>query len=60
MRAQTSVWITIAYDDIDAAEHCFQGKRYLWSMFMCQQAVEKAIKAVYFEKTGQSSPKKMI
>ncbi|WP_245779703.1 HEPN domain-containing protein [Desulfoscipio geothermicus] len=25
---------------------------------MCQQAVEKAIKALYFEKTGDTPPKK--
>ncbi|MBP7331392.1 MAG: HEPN domain protein [Firmicutes bacterium ADurb.Bin373] len=58
MRAQSSVWIDIADDDLDAAEHCLQGKRFLWAMFMCQQAVEKAIKAVYFEKTGETPPKK--
>lgn len=58
MRTQASVWIDIAYDDLDAAEHCFQGDRFLWAMFMCQQAVEKAIKAVYFEKTGLTPPKK--
>ncbi|WP_027364685.1 HEPN domain-containing protein [Desulfotruncus alcoholivorax] len=58
MRAQTSVWIGIAEDDLEAAEHCYEGKRYLWAMFMCQQAVEKALKAVYFEKTGLTPPKK--
>lgn len=58
MRAQSSVWIGIAEDDLDAAEHCLRGKQYLWAMFMCQQAVEKAIKAVYFEKNGETPPKK--
>lgn len=29
MRAQSSVWIGIADDDLEAAEHCFEGKRYL-------------------------------
>ena len=58
MRAQTSVWIDITDDDLDAAGHCLRGDRYLWAMFMCQQAVEKAIKAVYFENTGLTPPKK--
>jgi len=58
MRTQASVWINIAYDDIEAADHCFQGDRFLWAMFMCQQAIEKAIKAVYFENTGLTPPKK--
>jgi len=58
IRAQSSVWIDIADDDLEAAQHCYQGKRFLWAMFMCQQAVEKAIKAVYFEKTDVTPPKK--
>lgn len=58
MRAQSSVWMDIADDDLEAAEHCFIGKRFLWSMFMCQQAVEKAIKAVHYENTGMTPPKK--
>lgn len=57
MRAQSSVWIGIADDDLEAAEHCLDGKQYLWTMFMCQQAVEKAIKAVYFENAGLTPPK---
>lgn len=58
MRAQSAVWLDIAGDDLEAAEHCLSGKQYLWSLFMCQQAVEKAIKAIYFEKTGKIPPKK--
>ena len=58
MRAQSSVWMDIADDDLEAAEHCYIGKRFLWSMFMCQQALEKAIKAMYFERTGTTPPKK--
>ena len=58
MRAQSAVWLDIAEDDIETAEYCYQGKRYLWSLFMCQQAVEKAIKAVFLEKTEKTPPKK--
>lgn len=58
MRAQSAVWLDIAEDDLEAAEHCFWGKQYLWSLFMCQQALEKAIKAVCFDKNGKTPPKK--
>lgn len=58
MKAQSSAWLEIAADDLDAAEHCFNGQNYLWALFMCQQAVEKSIKALYFEKTGSTPPKK--
>ena len=58
MRTQSSVWISIADDDLEAAEHFYQGQQYLWAMFMCQQALEKSIKALYFEMTGETPPKK--
>ncbi|MGQ9558753.1 MAG: HEPN domain-containing protein [Desulfurispora sp.] len=58
MRERTYVWLKIASDDLDAAEHCWQGEKLLWAMFMCQQTVEKALKAVIFEKTGQTPPRK--
>jgi len=58
MRPQASVWLEIAEDDLSTAEHCFKGNRYLWAMFMCQQAAEKAIKAVYVEQTGETPPRK--
>ncbi|KAF1086284.1 HEPN domain protein [Sporotomaculum syntrophicum] len=58
MKAQSSVWLEIATDDLDAVEHCFSGKNYLWALFMCQQSVEKCIKALYFEKIGETPPRK--
>jgi len=58
LKSQSAVWLEIAADDLDAAKHCFNGQNYLWALFMCQQAVEKAIKALYFEKNGSTPPKK--
>ncbi len=52
------MWLDIAEDDLETAEYCYHGKRYLWSLFMCQQSIEKAIKAVFFEKTGKVPPRK--
>jgi len=46
-------WLNFAEEDISTAEHCFQGKKYLWSMVMCQQAIEKVLKAIYVKQTGQ-------
>lgn len=43
MRAQSSVWMDIADDDLEAAEHCFIGKRFLWSMFMCRYPDKRAV-----------------
>jgi len=43
---------------LDTATYNFEGKRFLWAVFICQQAVEKAIKAVIYEQTGVLPPKK--
>lgn len=58
MQVDASVWFLIAEDDLDTAKHCFQGRKYPWAMFMCQQAVEKALKAVYVQKNGGAPPRK--
>ncbi len=34
------------------------GKHYLWAIFLYQQALEKAFKAVYFEQNGEVPPRK--
>jgi len=39
-------WLEIAYEDIEVAHLCYHQKYYLYMGFMCQQAIEKAIKAV--------------
>lgn len=39
--------------DLDTAEVMFNSGRYLYSVFMCQQAVEKIVKGIYVLYTGQ-------
>ncbi len=48
-----NIWIKIADEDLDAAEYCVNGKKYLWAMVMCQQAVEKVLKAIYVKNTDK-------
>lgn len=38
-------WIEVAEEDLEVAELCFAGGKYLYSTYLCQQAVEKALKA---------------
>lgn len=52
------IWIGIAEDDLSAAEWNFQGDRFLWAVFMCQQCIEKALKAIYIYKNNKDAPKK--
>jgi len=52
------IWLNIAEEDIKAAEWSFKGDQFLWAVFMCQQCLEKAIKAIYIYKTKEIPPKK--
>lgn len=48
-----NTWIDIADEDFSTAEYCFNGKKYLWAMVMCQQAIEKLLKAIYVKDTNE-------
>ncbi len=58
MKDQTAAWLEIAREDLETAKYNFAGKHYLWAIFLCQQALEKAFKAVYFERIGEVPPRK--
>lgn len=40
-------WLKVAEDDLDSAEFMFNGGRYSYLTFMCQQAIEKLAKGIY-------------
>ncbi|MGI9953149.1 HEPN domain-containing protein [Moorellaceae bacterium AZ2] len=58
MKKQAEAWLKIAAEDLDTAKYNFEGKRYLWAIFLCQQALEKALKAVYYERYEKVPPRK--
>jgi len=43
---KAKAWLAIADDDLDTAKSLLNGKKYRYIGFMCQQAVEKALKAI--------------
>jgi HEPN domain-containing protein len=45
LEEKVNEWLTIADEDLEVARLCFKNKKYLHCAFLCQQAVEKAIKA---------------
>ncbi len=54
MRKEVEVWLQQSNDDFRGAEYNFDGKHYYIAAFLCQQAVEKALKALFlFEKKGE-------
>ncbi len=58
MKQPVLKWLNVAEENLDTAQFCFDGKRYLWALFMCQQAVEKIIKALYININDKIPPKK--
>lgn len=57
MESKVQEWINIAEEDLSTAEWCVQGKKYLWAMVMCQQAIEKLLKAIYQKQNNEIPPK---
>jgi len=50
-------WAERARYDHDTADAMFKAGRYLYVLFCCQQAVEKALKAVIVKRTGKLPPR---
>jgi len=50
-------WAELARYDLDTARAMLANERYLYVVFCCQQAVEKMLKAVIAERTGQCPPR---
>jgi len=50
-------WAERAQYDLDTADAMFKAERYLYVLFCCQQAVEKALKAVIVKKTAELPPR---
>lgn len=58
MEPKTQYWLNLTTDDLRVAGYLFNKKEYLYCLFFCQQAAEKAIKAIYYEKFNKTPPKK--
>jgi len=50
-------WVEKATYDLDTAKAMLRSRRYVYVFFCCQQAVEKAIKAVYVFKKADFPPR---
>lgn len=49
-------WVDIAEYDMKTADHMQRSGRYLYTAFMCQQAIEKILKALHIQKFGKEAP----
>ncbi|MDI6738314.1 MAG: HEPN domain-containing protein [Nanoarchaeota archaeon] len=55
MRPETKVWLEQALKDEDSAKKNLKMEEYHLVVFLCQQAVEKALKALFIEKKNETS-----
>lgn len=49
-------WLDIAEYDLETAAAMQNSGRYLYTVFMCQQALEKLLKAIYIKQRGEEAP----
>jgi HEPN domain-containing protein len=50
-------WWRLARYDLDTAKALLASARYLYVAFLCQQAAEKALKAVFVQRKGTVAPR---
>jgi HEPN domain-containing protein len=57
MSSASKQWTEQARYDLDTARAMFDSGRYLYVLFCCQQAVEKALKAIIVRRTDDFPPR---
>lgn len=57
VRADTRNWLEAALYDLENARHMLSSGRYLYVVFLCYLTLEKLLKAVVTELTGQTAPR---
>ncbi|MGB9700219.1 MAG: HEPN domain-containing protein [Thermodesulfobacteriota bacterium] len=50
-------WLRQADYDIETAEFLFNGRKYIYAVFMCHLAIEKALKGLYQKGLNEAPPK---
>jgi HEPN domain-containing protein len=50
-------WLDIAEYDLETADAMQKSGRYLYTVFMCQQALEKLLKAIHIHQKGEEAPR---
>ena len=57
MEKRTEEWLIQSDYDLDSAEYMHKGGRYIYAVFMCHLAIEKALKGLYHERVREIPPK---
>jgi len=57
MKKEVQNWLDSARYDLETARHLFRSGRYIYTVFMCHLALEKALKAKVAEITREEPPR---
>ena len=57
MNKQVNDWVMAAEYDFQTAQAMLETRRYLYVTFMCQQTIEKTLKAIYTYKKNEIPPR---
>ncbi len=57
MHKEVKNWLDSACYDLETAEHMLNTGRYIYTIFMCQLAIEKILKAKVEDITGKTPPR---
>jgi len=57
MKAETQLWIDDADYDLESAQTMLESGRRFYVVFMCHLTVEKLLKALIVERSGEEPPK---
>lgn len=57
MNSETENWLATSAYDVETAEHMLTTGRYIYVVFMCHLAIEKALKALVCVATNASPPR---
>ena len=53
---KVAYWLDVAQYDLETAQAMDRSGRYLYTAFMCQQAIEKVLKALHLQTFEQEAP----
>jgi HEPN domain-containing protein len=57
MEKEVKNWLDSAQYDLETAKHMFKASRYIYTVFMCHLAIEKALKAKVREISDKTPPR---
>ena len=57
MEQRSIEWMDQSDYDMETAFYMYDGGRYIYAVFMCHLAIEKALKGLYYEKHHSTPPK---